>query len=861
MAINNQNDDTISEETISELEKNLGIDLSQPAQDVGNFQQAFDPVAGQGFDPVSPESDIMQSLTPGNVDSTTVDGFQDPMALQGGAELPGGIDMPQDLAAAPPLDASQQFAAPQGFDTTPQVTVPQGFDVPQGFEVPQGFNAVPGFDPQAEEDIMASLTDGGTAGADVAAAAGAATVAAAVSQSERMVRRSRGKGVNASLVFLILLIVSLAITVGSLAIEAERGAIQARQVEIGSRLLMLSQRLSGQAVQSTQGRAESFQGLEDSRAAVEGILRALREGDSAIGVEPLSSDSLVFLDNLSSFWTTVDTSTSSIVDNQQAIANVRAARDRINDLIPLLLAQADEVVEAMVLEQADSTLINLAGRQRTLTQRIRASVNEFVLGEAGAEVAATQFGRDLRLFGRTLRILEGRTSPAVRAKLDAARTTYQEVSQSVEAILQDVASFFGVQRSAREVAIESDKVLQLSQRLVRSISESTPIPYIGSVLARLPAAVDRARLVAWMPWLFGGLSLIFLLALIRLFLGRAQTEARVSTSENRQTQDAIMKLLDEMSDLADGDLTIQAEVTDQVTGAIADSVNFAVEEMRELVLRIKQAAALVDQETRDSRNTAGELTQVADQQLQAINVATTEIRSMAQSMAELSAEANQFRDVASSSREVAERGATSVRQTIQGMNDMRQQIQETAKRIKRLGESSQQINDIVSLITDIAEQTNVLSLNASIQAAMAGEAGRGFAVVADEVQRLADRSGQASRQITELVNTIQRDTNDAVTSMEQATREVVEGTNLADAAGRALSEIERESDQLTNLIQETAKKTMQHSQTATEVSSRIESIRQSTENAVQGVRATTRSISNLDRVAQELLESVQGFKV
>ncbi|MFT5111562.1 MAG: twitching motility protein PilJ [Parasphingorhabdus sp.] len=674
-------------------------------------------------------------------------------------------------------------------------------------------------------------------------------------------RRKRRSGVSSALVFVVLLVISLAVVVGALVIDAERSSIQARQIEIGSRLLMLSQRLSRQAREATLGDSSAFPGLEDSQAAVKGVLRSLKSGDAAIDVQALSAVSQVQLDSLAAVWAPLDDATSQVVNNQQSIANVRSSRDRINNVVPLLLAQSDEVVEALVLENADSTLINLAGRQRTLTQRIRASVNEFVLGEPGAEVAATQFGRDLRLFGRTLRVLDSKVSPAVRAKLDSTRSTYQEVSSAVEQILSDVASFFGTQQAARNLAGGSDKLLQASQSLVRSIADSTPVPYIGEPLAMLAGPVASTAIIRWSPWFFGALSVVFLLALLRLVLGKAQTQVRTSTEANQQTQEAIMKLLDEMSDLADGDLTIQAEVTDQVTGAIADSVNFAVEEMRELVLRINEAARAVGQETRDSRSTTGELTKSAEQQLQAINIATTEIRSMAQSMAELSAEANQFMDVASSSREVAKRGAASVRQTIQGMNDMRQQIQETAKRIKRLGESSQQINDIVSLITDIAEQTNVLSLNASIQAAMAGEAGRGFAVVADEVQRLADRSGQASRQITELVNTIQRDTNDAVTSMEQATREVVEGTNLADAAGRALGEIERESDQLTNLIQETAQKTMQHSQTATEVSTRIESIRQSTENAVQGVRSTAQSISNLDRVAQELLESVSGFKV
>lgn len=674
----------------------------------------------------------------------------------------------------------------------------------------------------------------------------------------RRTRSRRGGSRLAVLLLVLVLIASLVVLVASLVLQAQRSAIQAGQVEVSSRLLMLSQRLSRQAREAMLGDPQAFAGLEDSRASINGIIGALDLGDPTIDVEPLAAGSRPLLQALTESWGPMRANADTIITNREAVLSIRRARDQVNDLVPLLLAQSDEVVESMVLEQADASLINLAGRQRTLTQRIRASVNEFALGEEGAEVAATQFGRDLRLYGRTVRLLEGRVSAPVAAKLDTLKATYQELSSAVEVILAGVAEFFSAQVAARGVSAEADRFLDVTQQLVRSISEETPLPIVQEYV---PEGVDANLALRWLPWISGILAALMLFALVRTFLGRARSEARVSSEANQRTQEAVMKLLDEMSDLADGDLTIQAEVTDQVTGAIADSVNFAVEEMRNLVVRIKQAAESVTSETRGSRETAESLATSADQQLQAINTATSEIQLMAQSMAELSSDANKFKDVAQSSREVARRGAGSVRQTIQGMNDMRQQIQETAKRIKRLGESSQQINDIVSLITDIAEQTNVLSLNASIQAAMAGEAGRGFAVVADEVQRLADRSGQASRQINELVNTIQRDTNDAVTSMEQATREVVEGTNLADAAGRALTEIEQESEQLTQLIQETAEQTLKHSQTAQQISSRMTSIRTATDEAVKGVRDTAQSISNLDRVAQELQESVAGFKV
>ena len=367
--------------------------------------------------------------------------------------------------------------------------------------------------------------------------------------------------------------------------------------------------------------------------------------------------------------------------------------------------------------------------------------------------------------------------------------------------------------------------------------------------------------MGYLPWGFGAATVLFLFLLGRALVVDARGRADDSARQNRETQDAILKLLDEMGSLADGDLTIEAEVTDQITGAIADSVNFAVKEMRDLVVRINDASQQVARESDVTARTARDLSRSSAAQAEEIINTTERIETMARSMQMMSEEAHKSAEVARSSVDVAKRGAAAVRATIRGMDAMREQIQETSKRIKRLGESSQQIGEIVTLIDDLAEQTNVLSLNAAIQAAMAGEAGRGFAVVADEVQRLAERSAESTKQIAELVKNIQSDTNEAVTSMEQATRGVVDGTRLADAAGRALGEIESVSQDLSGLIVEMAEAAAKQSATATTVSSRMDSLRETTTQTSRGAQTTAQSIGKLTNLARDLQESVAGFKL
>jgi twitching motility protein PilJ len=326
-------------------------------------------------------------------------------------------------------------------------------------------------------------------------------------------------------------------------------------------------------------------------------------------------------------------------------------------------------------------------------------------------------------------------------------------------------------------------------------------------------------------------------------------------------QESILKLLDEMSALADGDLTVEAEVTDQITGAIADSVNFAVMEMRELVSQINRASIEVANESELAVNNAQSVSKSNMTQAAQISSAATLMQSVSSSMREMSEQANSSATMAAESIQAASRGTQAVRDTITGMDDMREQIQETSKRIKRLGESSQRIGDIVALIDDIAEQTNILSLNAAIQASMAGEAGRGFAVVSDEVQSLAERSTEATKKIAELVTTIQNDTNDAVLSMEKATQQVVAGTRVADSAGTALSEIENVSQRLSGLIDGISRESNQQAEVVNKVSEEVTQVSDSSTDTSRKAQDSANSIAKLLELAKDLETSVSRFKL
>ena len=352
------------------------------------------------------------------------------------------------------------------------------------------------------------------------------------------------------------------------------------------------------------------------------------------------------------------------------------------------------------------------------------------------------------------------------------------------------------------------------------------------------------------------------LILMALILWRdASTTQKLSDDEDLMHQSAILRLLDELAGLADGDLTVTTTVSEDFTGAIADSVNYTIDQLRQLVSRINTTAVQVSGAAQDSQQTALHLAEASDHQAQEIAGASAAINEMAVTIDQVSANAAESALVASKSVSIAHNGSEMVQNTIHGMDTIREQIQDTSKRIKRLGESTQEIGDIVSLINDIADQTNILALNAAIQASMAGDAGRGFAVVADEVQRLAERSAGATKQIGSLVKTIQTDTNEAVKSMEQTTTEVVSGARLAQDAGVALEEIEGVSANLAELIQNISNAARQQASSAGHISNTMNVIQEITSQTSAGTGATAHAIGDLADMALELREFVAGFKL
>jgi len=404
---------------------------------------------------------------------------------------------------------------------------------------------------------------------------------------------------------------------------------------------------------------------------------------------------------------------------------------------------------------------------------------------------------------------------------------------------------------------EMEKAYKINNELVQSF-------VIGLEKESAKTAADAAKLLQYV--LVGlGLLLVVIATAIYVFGKRqaAETESAMKLLEQdgQNNQLAVLDLLDEMGDLSEGDLTVRAQVKENITGAIADSINYTIDSLRDVVTEINRASEQVNTATGAAQGTSVALLEAAEMQSQQITETTQAVNGMTTSILQVSSNASQAAEVAQRSLQAATQGSQAVQNTIAGMNGIREQIQETSKRIKRLGESSQEIGEIVELISDITEQTNILALNAAIQAASAGEAGRGFTVVAEEVQRLAERSSEATKQISAIVKTIQTDTNSAVAAMEKSTEGVVEGARLSDAAGQALTEIETVTNNLARLIQSISTATEAQTEAASKVTSNMKQIQEITTLTTEGTKQTTASVGQLSALAEDLRKSVAGFKL
>ena len=452
--------------------------------------------------------------------------------------------------------------------------------------------------------------------------------------------------------------------------------------------------------------------------------------------------------------------------------------------------------------------------------------------------------------------IDATQDPDAVKRLDGIQKLFERMSGAVDTIA-------AAEPTIAQAVKDSTPLPDLVQRSVRMINiDADPLLVASTELAGDFEGTGKAHAVSrWIAGSFALLALGCLVLLGKVFLDDARVRAFDSEGENKRNQEAILRLLNEMGNLADGDLTVQASVTEDVTGAIADSINFTIEELRTLVKGINSATDQVNKATQETQAISNRLFEASQRQNKEIQNASASVLTMAQSISEVAQNAAQSARVAQAQLAAAEKGGNAVQNQIAGMNEIRGQIQETSKRIKRLGESSLEIGEIVELISDITEQTNVLALNAAIQAASAGEAGRGFTVVAEEVQRLAERSAEATKQIEAIVKTIQADTQDAVAAMDRSTVGVVEGAKLSDAAGQALTEIQRVSRELAELIGRISAQTQTQSSSVADVTRGMQGILKITEETTEGTKQTNVSIGQLTKLAAELRSSVAGFKV
>ena len=663
-------------------------------------------------------------------------------------------------------------------------------------------------------------------------------------------------------ILIVLLVLAIAFAAADFIYLTIKSNHDRQASSLTTQVQVLSQALTTYAANAAGGNELAFDELKKTTGDIDAFLGYLNKGNAKdpspyAGMPSYASEPGVDkeLKDLNAAWAPVLTNATKILDGKSLVLDTATTSSEFTSKMPVLNSRMNEVVNILTERNGSAGQVYISTRQMLLADRMIRRVQEIGQGGLDAQSAADGFSRDAALYRSVLDgLIDGAPALNIRS-IDQpnAKQILVDVQQQWQQLDEPVSKIIDASTGLQVVKQAADAIFTDSQSvLLKARNVADRLDTLGA---------RRTFPNQWLGAAAAALAIVLVILLGITLVRDQQNRYQMSAELNQRNQEAILRLLDEMGSLAEGDLTVKATVTEDITGAIADSINFAVEALRSLVTTINETAVQVSAAAQETQATAMHLAEAAEHQAQQITSASAAINEIAVSIDEVSKNSTESAEVAQRSVQIAAKGAAIVRQTIQGMDSIRDQIQETSKRIKRLGESSQEIGSIVELINDIAEQTNILALNAAIQAASAGEAGRGFAVVADEVQRLAERASNATKRIETLVQTIQSDTNEAVSSMEQTTAEVVAGARLAEDAGLALGEIEKVSHDLADLIQSISAAASQQSAAATNISATMNVIQEITTQTSVGASQTAESIGNLAHLAGDLRRSVADFKL